>query len=180
MRKSRKKLSLETLEELASEKPTVENLVVLADAYGEKQQYKKAVELYKRAINSSVADDGEIRKKLAFALFEQKEYSQAKVELEAISKIRQGRLRPDEQLYLARTLDSLGDVKTATPHFEQVAGNYPSVESDYYYCQFLKKTGRESEIPHHVKETKKKYQEMAKRFRGESSEWMKRVEREFR
>jgi len=49
----------------------------------------------------------------------------------------------------------------------------------YLTCKFLKKTGRESEIPHHIKETKKKYQEMARRFRWESSEWMKRVEREF-
>jgi hypothetical protein len=176
---TQKKVSVKTLEEMAQDKPTVQNLVDLADAYMNQKKYAEAAPLYQKAIDQSIADDGEIRKKLAFAYFERQAFSDARRELEKVYAIRQNKFKSDELLYYARTVDAIGDIESATKHFQKVIESYPSLDGDYYYCLFLQKMSRHSEIPQVIKEAKKKYKEMSRRFRGDSSPWLKKLEKEF-
>jgi hypothetical protein len=172
------KISLEALEEQMEEIPTVQNMLAVADVYREKKKYGEAIALYQKSIAKSVADDGFIRRRLAFTYFDNGEFVHAREELEKIRKI-VGAYNAEELLYYARILDTFGDKEAAAPYYQQAAHASHSLESDYYLCRFLQQMNLEKDVSIRVKKAQQKYDAMPRRSRGESKVWLKKIQREF-
>lgn len=116
---------------------TVENATALADELVEQEKYAEAVELYRDSLQGSFKNDPAILNKLAFSLYLDSQYAQAKQCLDDLIEYNPDYKNADAHLLYARCLNELNETEAAIHEYEALSQYYPGPEANYRFALLL-------------------------------------------
>jgi hypothetical protein len=134
--------SVRKLEEELEVADTVNNRRALARGYLKAGRYPEAVELYRSCLKGVFSDDVGLALELAYALFLNEEYDQAKQKLEELAGAKLGTHDDEHHLLYARTLEQLGHVDAALEQYEAIVRRSSGEETRCRYALLLEKAGQ--------------------------------------
>ncbi|KAA5533251.1 tetratricopeptide repeat protein [Taibaiella lutea] len=125
---------------------TVTNRLNLAEAYAEQKKYDKAIDLAEPCVNDPYINHTGIYIKLARLYFLSGQYKKSLTLFEKAKALNYNRIeRPEDELYIARTLDYLGQKQEAEESYKNIIRVQHSMQAMYYYGKMLKEEGRGEE-----------------------------------
>jgi hypothetical protein len=125
---------------------TVTNRLNLAEAYAEQKQYKKAIELAEVCANDPYINHSGIYLKLARLYFQDEQYEKALSFFSKAKELNYNRFdRVEDELFVARAKDYLGDKDNAETDYKNVIRVHHSMEGMYHYGKMLRALGRGDE-----------------------------------
>lgn len=125
---------------------TLTNRLNLAEAYAEQKKYDKAIALAEPCIDDPYINHTGIYLKLARLYFFSEQYKKSLSLFEKAKALNYNRVdRPEDELYIARTLDYLGRKQEAEENYKNIIRVHHSMQAMYYYGKMLKEEGRSEE-----------------------------------
>ena len=166
---------INVLEEQVEIADTVSNKIALADAYMERSEYAKAVEMYRSCLNRLTEDDEELNKKLITAYYSNNDFLNT---IQLGEKLNRHRFFQNsvEKTYFAWAYFELHDDNKAESIFKEL--NIPN--TNYYhrkeYAKFLIEIDRHKEAQVIIDETLSEIEQMDAYERKIVKERMKEIE----
>jgi hypothetical protein len=168
------KSSLAQLEAEVEYSPTVANKELLADEYVVRRQFDKAILLYEQCLTGAYQDDEGLLHKLTEAQYLGSEFASALKTMQKLRSVKNNHLHPSEQLLYAKTLLMLNK-KEALEEMRNASHEYYGLEPDYLYLQMLLEKGEQAKAQKQFEESKRKFNEMLNRYKGEQRGWMNKI-----
>jgi hypothetical protein len=134
--------NLRKLEEELEIADTVKNRQMLARGYLRAGRYEEAIELYRQCLRGVFKDDTGLILELAYALFLNGSFSEAKTQLDAMGDTDLGIRERERNLLYARTLEQLGDVDGALRQYQTVVKQASGEEARCRYGMLLEQSGQ--------------------------------------
>ncbi len=163
---------------------TIANRQALAKEYMSLGGYEDAVVLYESCLEGPYEDDPDMIVDLAYALYLNESFEEAKQQLLKIKKNNPRSKTKDAFLLLAKTYERLDDTDMALKEYESLKDIYPGEEARCRYALLLKKTGNPdlanqmfneiifdaSRSPRYYRKSQRKWIEIAKQQLNESQQ----------
>ncbi len=166
-------------EQLAYQKPTIENLHNLAKCYLDLSHYQAALALLDNLLKNQFSHDRTLLLDKAHALFGLDKYHEAKFVLESLLKNAEGASRSAKtHLLYARTLAALGETQSATREFEHLQQYYTGLEASYYYLQHLRQLNHKARAEEVLRHMRKRLDRLPKHYRGKEQTWLKQAQKD--
>lgn len=171
--------ALATQEQLAYQKPTIENLHNLAKCYLELSHFQAALALLDNLLKNQFSHDDTLLLDKAQALFGLDKYHEAKFVLENLLKNKADEFRcAKAHLLYARTLAALGECQLATREFEHLQHYYTGLEASYYYLQHLRQLNHKARAEEVLRHMRKRLDRLPKHYRGKEQTWLKQAQKD--
>ena len=153
----------------------VTNILGLSNAYAERKQYDKAIELSLSCLKGLYADDPGIFLQLARQYFHNGQYKESILYFDKLNKVNSNRFNmvEDDLLYV-RALDGSGQTALADEGYKRVIRIHHSVEARYYYGLFLKKQQRKEEARAQFQAAREELKLMPRYLRRRYGQWSRR------
>lgn len=169
---------LTSQEQLAYQKPTIENLHNLAKGYIALSHYQAALALLDNLLKNQFSHDRTLLLDKAQALFGLEKHHEAKFVLESLLKNEtRASCSAKAQLLYARTLSALGEVQSATREFERLQHNDTGLEASYYYLQHLRQLNHKARAEEVLRQMHKRLDRLPKHYRGQEKTWLKQAQK---
>ena len=157
---------------------TVANKEALADAFADRNELKKATNLYQACLIGHHEDDIYIRKKLATTFYKAKQYGKAVKEFDRITNISEEPLKPESLLCYVKCLEKLNCPTKTIKAYKQLISRHHGLEGNYRYLLLLKKINKENELAGYLKKVEKKYRDLTPHYRKIEKKWLKKIKKE--
>lgn len=153
----------------------VTNKLGLSNAYAERGQYDKAIELASGCLKGLYADDPGIFLQLARQYFHNGQYKESIIYFDKLNAVNSNRFNmvEDDLLYV-RAQEGAGLSDPADEGYRRVIRAHHSVEARYYYGLFLKKHQRNDEARMQFQAVREELKSMPRYLRRRYGVWSRR------
>jgi hypothetical protein len=153
----------------------ITNKLGLSNAYAERGQYEKAIELASGCLKGLYADDPGIFLQLARQHFHNRQYKESILYFDKLNKVNSNRFNmvEDDLLYV-RALEGSGQEDLADQGYRRVIRAHHSIEARYYYGLFLKKQQRREEARFQFQSAREELKSMPRYLRRRYGVWSRR------
>ena len=167
------------LEENLSFANTVNNRVLLANAYLTVGRTEEAIELYQTSLTGAFTENEYAIGRLIEAYFMTQRYAELIALARKIYKSPQF-ARSRAHLLYARALDLSGDKEGAEIEFKKMKGRFADFEARYQYGLFLQRAGRDEEAQVLLEDIVKEAQHLSSRERRSNQTWIQKSREELK
>jgi hypothetical protein len=164
--------SVRKLEEELEVADTVNNRRALARGYVKAGRYGEAVELYRSCLKGIFSDDVGLALELAYALFLNGDYAEAKAKLEELGEASLGTHADERHLLYARTLEQLGQVDAALEQYEAIVRRSSGEETRCRYALLLESAGQTDKARDLFSEIVKRARRSPRYYRRAQKSWI--------
>lgn len=167
-------------EQMAYEKPTIENLHLLAKSYLDLSHYQAALALLDNLLKNQFSRDPYLLLDKAKALFGLEKFHEARFVLENLFSQSVGNhsTMAEAHLLFARSLSALGEYQLANSEFERLQNYYVGLEASYYYFQHLRQLNHATRAEEVLKHMRKRFKRLPKHYRGKEQAWLKQAQKD--
>lgn len=171
-------LRIRQIEKELESTPTVEKRLELAEAYGQADQWDKAVGIYDSCTSGPFDDDPYILYGSAYARFQVGHYQQAESALDKIEKTKSKDKRESRWLLRLRIWEHTGREKQALEAYPDLLEAFSGEEARYRYALLLKKTGQTEEGNDLLKKMVSESSQHSKLYRKLNRTWVAKAKSE--
>ena len=164
--------SVRKLEEELEIADTVNNRRALARGYLEAGRHGEAVELYRSCLKGIFSDDVGLALELAYALFLNGAYEEAKKKLDELDEAKLGIHADERHLLYARTLEQLGQVEAALEQYEAIVRRSSGEETRCRYALLLESAGQREKARQMFNEIVKRARRSPRYYRRAQRPWI--------
>ena len=158
--------------------PSVDNKIALARECVVSNLPGEAVKLYRSCLTGSFARDPNIRFGLLEAEVAAGEYAAARTTAEALLRESPGFKDGDVRLFLARALESSGDVNAAEGAYADAVKVFRGEEARYRYAAMLKSLGQTERANVLYREVVRNAERSPRFYQDAQSDWIKAAKRD--
>ena len=156
---------------------SINNKKALAEAYINKGEFDKAIQLYESCLEGLHKNDPHIIEGLCCAYFFKSDLEAAKTNLLRLREIRKNEngnndISDEFDLLLARTYEEQGDIDKALKEYTYLLKRFSGEEARCRYALFLKKYGKTDEAKKIFREILKNARLSPKYYRRRQKKWI--------
>ena len=164
--------SVRKLEEELEIADTINNRRALARGYLKAGRHGEAVGLYRSCLKGIFSDDVVLTLELAYALFLNEAYEEAKEKLDELAEANLGIHADERHLLYARTLEQLGHVDAALEQYEAIVRRSSGEETRCRYALLLESAGQREKAREMFNEIVKRARRSPRYYRRAQKPWI--------
>lgn len=156
--------------------PTVDAQINLGKALVDNNRASEALTYYRQALTGIYKSAPDILLQYANALYEDKQFSQAKETLDYLREKNPSYNSVEGHLLYTKILVSLGDKEQAQQEFDALISYYPNLEAIAYYLQTLIMWNQIDTAKQTLQTIEQRLKHMPKHAKQLNSQWIKEIE----